>query len=68
MCDIHPGMESIGLESQKPFDVGFQAGLCHLVLFDCPYGHSSAAELRQRHEWLEGYLTALAHAGISSSF
>ena len=68
MCGIQLDMESIGLENQRPFDVGFQAGLSHQELFDCPYGHAAAAELRRRHEWLEGYLTALAQAGISGPF
>lgn len=51
---------SSALADEPPFDVGYQCGLAHQTIFDCPYGHLTEQSLRQRHEWLEGYLTALA--------
>ncbi|CAH0130286.1 hypothetical protein D3C76_377060 [compost metagenome] len=53
---------------KKPFDVGFESGLSGRTLFDCPYGHVTDEAYRQRHEWLEGFLTALAHNGTSGAF
>lgn len=54
--------------AKKPFDIGFEFGLSGRTLFDCPYGHATEEVLRQRHEWLEGYLTALANSGAPGFF
>lgn len=53
---------------QPPFDTGFESGLSGGTLFDCPYGHATEEALRQRHEWLEGYLTALANSKAADLF
>ncbi len=55
-------------EADKPFDVGFQSGLCGQSLFECPYDHQSPEGLRLRHEWLNGYLTALASRRVTAPF
>lgn len=47
---------------KRPFDVGYESGISRQALFDCPYGHTTEQDLRKRHEWLNGYLTALANS------
>lgn len=46
---------------ERPFDVGYESVISHQTLFDCPYGHTTEQDIRRRHEWLNGYLTALAN-------
>lgn len=58
----------IKLEGDKPFDIGFQSGLHGQTIFDCPYDHKSSEGLRRRHEWLNGYLTALAEKRVADIF
>ncbi|MFN9529679.1 MAG: Rmf/CrpP family protein [Pseudomonadaceae bacterium] len=68
MIDLHE-LEAFGEQSGKtPFDIGFAAGMSGRTLFDCPYGHATAEALRQRHQWLEGYLTALANSAAPGFF
>ncbi|WP_430292803.1 hypothetical protein [Pseudomonas sp. B1-22] len=55
-------------EADMPFDVGFQSGLCGQSLFECPYDHQDPEGLRFRHEWLNGYLTALASQRMTAPF
>jgi len=55
-------------ETRKPFDVGFESGLRGQTLFECPYDHQKPDGLRLRHEWLNGYLTALANKRVASFF
>lgn len=52
-----------GFELRKPFDVGYESGLLGLTIFDCPYSHSTVEGLCSRHEWLNGFLTALSQKG-----
>lgn len=47
---------------KRPFDVGYESGLSRHEIFACPYGHTTRQDLRKRHEWLNGYLTALANS------
>jgi len=47
---------------KRPFEVGYESGLSHQTLFDCPYGHATEQDLRKRNEWLDGYLTASANS------
>lgn len=63
MISLHKLQTSNVRADDRPFDVGYESGLSGQSLFDCPYGHVTEQALRQRHEWLEGYLTALAHKG-----
>lgn len=51
------------LEFRKPFDIGYDSGVSGLTIFDCPYSHASVEGLRSRHEWLDGFLTALSQKG-----
>ncbi|HEK1240827.1 TPA: hypothetical protein SMQ61_005567 [Pseudomonas aeruginosa] len=68
MSTFHELQELKTQAGKKPFDVGFKSGLSGRTLFDCPYDHVTDEALRQRHEWLEGFLAALAHNGISGPF
>lgn len=52
-----------GFEVRKPFDVGYESGVSGLTIFDCPYSHFTVEGLRSRHEWLNGFLTALSQKG-----
>lgn len=66
MFGFHDPLMSFYEEPKTPFDAGFQSGVHQGTLFDCPYGHVTNGELRLRHEWLEGYMTALSEMGLSS--
>lgn len=55
-------------DASNPFDVGFQSGMSGRTLFDCPYDHKNPEGLRSRHEWLNGYMTALASARVMAPF
>ena len=56
------------VETDKPFDVGYRSGLCGMTFFECPYDHKNAEGLRLRHEWLNGYLAALAEKKVTFPF
>lgn len=60
MINIKSWQSSSAQPDERPFDIGYDAGLTQQTIFDCPYGHLTEQCLRQRHEWLEGFLTALA--------
>lgn len=54
--------------ASDPYDLGFQSGICGRTLFECPYDHKSVEGLRLRHEWLSGYMTALAGSRATAPF
>lgn len=66
---INLGFEaSLQEATDKPFDTGFQSGLCGRTFFECPYDHKSTEGPRLRHDWPNGYLTALAQESVPFPF
>jgi ribosome modulation factor len=66
MIGIYDIEDAYEKADEKPFDVGFESGRSGETLFDCPYDYTTEASLRQRHEWLDGFLSALTQSGRPS--